>query len=66
MRTQVDVKPDRLNWQRFCEESDLTKEEWAAWYELAAAARSNEEVAEFIEAEAADEIREHDQGTPYT
>ena len=67
MRTSiVETKPSHENWEQFCEEMELIPEEWAAWYQLAAVARSNEEVAEFIEAEAADEIAEHDQGTPYT
>jgi len=62
MRTQVvETRPTRDNWEQFCEEEPLTEEEWAAWYELAAVARVNGEVATFIETEAADEIAEHDQ-----
>lgn len=62
MRTQItETKPNRQNWEQFCEEEPLTKEEWATWYELAAVARVNGEVANFIETEAADEIAEHDQ-----
>lgn len=62
MRTHiVETTPNRENWEGFCEEEPLTEEEWAAWYELAAVARENDEVAEFIESEAAEEIAEHDQ-----
>jgi hypothetical protein len=62
MRTQViETVPTRENWESFCEEEPLTEEEWVAWYSLAEVARENDEVASFIESEAADEIAEHDQ-----
>lgn len=62
MRTQViETRPTRENWESFCEEEPLSKDEWAAWYSLAEVARENETVAAFIETEAAAEIAEHDQ-----
>jgi len=62
MRTQiVETRPNRDNWEQFCEEPELTKKEWSDWYELAAVARENNEVATFIEAAAAEEIADHDQ-----
>ena len=60
MQTQIiETVPTRENWQQFCEEADLAKEEWATWYELAAVARENDELADFIEDEAAKEITEY-------
>jgi hypothetical protein len=61
MRIQIEVEPDQNNWELFCQEPELTKEEWATWYELAAEARENDEVADFIESEAADEITDYEQ-----
>jgi len=59
MRTQViETRPTRENWGQFCEEPELTPGEWAAWYRLAPVALVNDEVAKFIEAEAATEIAE--------
>ena len=67
MRTQiVETTPTRENRERFLTEPDLTKEEWATWYELAKVARVNNEAATFIETEAADEITEHNQVEAYT
>lgn len=65
MRNYIETEPNRQNWRQFCEEPDLTPEEWATWYELAEVARKNDEVANFIETEAAVKIAEHDQA-PYT
>jgi hypothetical protein len=64
MKTSIiETIPTRDNWEQFCEEPELTKEEWAIWYDLAEVARENEEVAAFIETEAADEIAECDHAT---
>jgi len=62
----VETMPARGNWERFCQEPELTKEEWGTWYELAVVARANENVAHFIETEAAAEIAESEQSIEYT
>lgn len=36
-----DIKPNRRNWREFCQEPELTAEEWQEWQEMAAAIRVN-------------------------
>jgi len=63
---QIDIHPDQRNWERFCQEPELSPEEWATWYQLAAVARESEELRQFIHITAADEIAEYYQKDEYT
>ena len=43
-----DIRPDRTNWQQFCQEPPLTKKEAALWDQMAKAVGEDDELFDFI------------------
>lgn len=46
MKAMVETEPRRENWRQFCEEPELSADEWILWRKISAIARTDEDFFE--------------------